>query len=529
MKKNLPVTTTERFVHPSQPIVTKTDLKGRITYVNQAFLDISGYSKEELIREPHNIVRHPDMPPAAFQDLWDTLKQDSPWKGLVKNRAKNGDFYWVEAYASPIKENGQTVGYVSVRNTPNRADVDGAEKLYQAANAGQASIPKTQVHHGLPIAAYLFASVFVSLLTMGLLLLPLQDGWRDAVVGVGALLTVITAVVMHKLITHPIKQAEAAIQKISESNLKENIEITGFREIARMLTSLQTMRINLRATFCDVLQAANRVHDDAEALTKQAAKMDVETEDTISGINQIAASLEELSTSISEISHATQSSATEAEKTKAIVEQGRTHVDASIASVSDVLNVVNATHQQMDGLQQAADQIRTLTTTIREIADQTNLLALNAAIEAARAGEQGRGFAVVADEVRKLAERTSNSTVEITATIQRILEGVQQTITHIDHVVNAVEHSTGLIQGNKENLAKIQEASDLVNDKAKDIASMLAHQSSTSNEITTSMVSINNLSDNHIATSSQINQAALDLEKTSESLNDLLDHFKKSL
>jgi aerotaxis receptor len=119
MKINLPVTTNELMVDPVNPIVTKTDVKGSITYANRAFIEISGFTEAELLGKNHNIVRHPDMPPSAFADLWDTVKTGKPWRGIVKNRAKNGDFYWVEAYVTPITEHGRIVGYMSVRSRPS--------------------------------------------------------------------------------------------------------------------------------------------------------------------------------------------------------------------------------------------------------------------------------------------------------------------------------------------------------------------------------------------------------------------------
>lgn len=143
MKTNLPITQTERFLEPGKPIVTKTDLKGRITYANESFINISGFTAEELVGASHNVVRHPDMPPAAFGDLWDTVKAGEPWRGLVKNRAKNGDFYWVEAFVTPITENGQPVGYMSVRGIPDKAEVQRAEQLYKDVREGRASLPTT--------------------------------------------------------------------------------------------------------------------------------------------------------------------------------------------------------------------------------------------------------------------------------------------------------------------------------------------------------------------------------------------------
>ncbi len=138
MKINLPVTTTERLVGATQSIVSKTDLKGVITYANRDFIEISGYSEVELLGQSHNIIRHPDMPPQAFEDLWRTLKAGRPWVGYVKNRCKNGDFYWVEAHVSPLSENGNLVGYMSVRRRPERATVEEMERTYQRVREGKA-------------------------------------------------------------------------------------------------------------------------------------------------------------------------------------------------------------------------------------------------------------------------------------------------------------------------------------------------------------------------------------------------------
>ena len=127
MRTNLPVTGIEYILQDGQSIVSKTDTKGRITYVNPAFIEVSGFEAEELIGKAHNVVRHPDMPPEAFADLWQTLQAGLPWTGMVKNRRKNGDFYWVVANVVPIKERGSTVGYMSVRTRPEREQVKAAE------------------------------------------------------------------------------------------------------------------------------------------------------------------------------------------------------------------------------------------------------------------------------------------------------------------------------------------------------------------------------------------------------------------
>ena len=169
MRTNLPVTNNEVVVREDQMIVSKTDLKGQITYVNRDFLDISGFTEAELMGAPHNIVRHPDMPPAAFDDLWKTLKSGRPWIGLVKNRCKNGDFYWVEAHAAPLCEGGQVVGYVSMRKKPTRTQVEEAERIYRLIREGKAG--NVRVEQGSVVSGASLAEVFSNMSVKSRLLL----------------------------------------------------------------------------------------------------------------------------------------------------------------------------------------------------------------------------------------------------------------------------------------------------------------------------------------------------------------------
>ena len=139
MKTNEPVTQNEITFSNESILVTKTDLKGFITYCNKEFIDISGFSEDELIGSNHNIVRHPDMPPAAYEDLWETVKAGKPWTGMVKNRAKSGDFYWVKASVTPIVQGGRIVEYMSVRTRPSQSDVEEAESFYRKVRSAETS------------------------------------------------------------------------------------------------------------------------------------------------------------------------------------------------------------------------------------------------------------------------------------------------------------------------------------------------------------------------------------------------------
>jgi methyl-accepting chemotaxis protein len=132
MKRNGPITNQERLIPDGSPLVSKTNLKGVITCANPRFVEICGFSAEELLGKSHNIVRHPDVPPAIFENLWTTIKAGKPWTGVVKNRCKNGDFYWVEANVSPVFRDGQIVEYLSVRTLPSREQIREAEALYRS-------------------------------------------------------------------------------------------------------------------------------------------------------------------------------------------------------------------------------------------------------------------------------------------------------------------------------------------------------------------------------------------------------------
>ena len=140
MRNNQPVTQQEYIIPAGVSLVTETDLQGNIVYANQAFIEVSGYSWEELEGQPHNLIRHPDVPEIVFADLWKTIKRGKTWHQYVKNRRKNGDHYWVEANIAPVEKDGQVVGYKSVRNAIERELIPVAEQAYLDLKAGNALI-----------------------------------------------------------------------------------------------------------------------------------------------------------------------------------------------------------------------------------------------------------------------------------------------------------------------------------------------------------------------------------------------------
>ena len=166
MKQNLPVTSRHTDIPPGITLVSKTDLKGVITYANEAFVNASGYALDELLGHSHNIVRHPDMPCAAFEDMWHTLKSGKPWRGIVKNRCKGGGYYWVDACVVPIQRNDQVIGYMSVRKHATTSAIDAAQARYRDMTAGT-SKPQPRLPDWLGIRTGMRAgSLFVALLML---------------------------------------------------------------------------------------------------------------------------------------------------------------------------------------------------------------------------------------------------------------------------------------------------------------------------------------------------------------------------
>ena len=249
MKKNLPVTSRQTEIPPGVTLVSKTDLKGRITYANEAFVEVSGYALDELLNQSHNIVRHPDMPPAAFADMWRTLQQGKPWRGIVKNRCKDGGYYWVDACVVPVKRHDQVTGYMSVRKHAPPDAIAAAQALYHDMAAGRAK-------PGLRLPAWLGIRSGMRLGTLFVALLMLVGG----VLGIGGLKLADDA--LHQLYHRQLGPV-AAIGKIT----------------ARLGES--------RATMLEIRLARQRTGQD-EALAHQIARLRAHRDEVQALLGQLA-------------------------------------------------------------------------------------------------------------------------------------------------------------------------------------------------------------------------------------------------
>ena len=692
MKKNFPVTQIEKPFPPGLRIVTKTDLKGIITYANDAFVEMSGFSREELIGKNHNIVRHPDMPPQAFKWLWDTLKEGMPWRGIVKNRCKNGDHYWVKALVSPIMEGGKLVGYMSVRNAPSRAEVEGADALYRKLNESGDSIGSKydrfrfrnlslrlkiqlllqpilflilagatygiyqkmkndlifnaqkraeatamqvidsanmlmvtgmisdtanrkllikkiiegqqltslrierteqvvrQFGAGLPEehlddplvkstidesvkagqsiphfsltqsnGKYLFRAITpyieshdfhgTDCLMCHQVAIGSSNGASDLTIdltndfkrlnkmimmliagqiGVQLFIFLALRLAFTKYVEAPLNDVERQFEAVIEGDLSSDIDISGRDEPGRLKCELQIMQSHIQVMLDEMGLAAAIIVERSAELDARVVQVAEQSKMQQGHVQQIASTMEEFSQSVSEVALDATSSASAAIDSQKIIEQNNARMEKSVESTARVVQAVQGSSRTIGELKDAIQQIGEITLVIKDIADQTNLLALNAAIEAARAGEQGRGFAVVADEVRKLAERTTSSTVDITSKVAGIHATTQDVVASMDQAVREVEQGIVLVRETGDSLKEIMSTSRAMSEKAQHIADASKEQSMASEDVARSLERISELVDRNADVAQEAKSASEELSNNAHELQEMVRHFESS-
>lgn len=457
MRENIPVTNNEYILEEGRTIVSTTDLHGNITYANPYFIEVCGFSHEELIGSPQNIVRHPDMPREAFADLWATIRSGKSWAGLVKNRCKNGDFYWVLANMTPVIENGKTVGYMSVRTKPDRQMVKEAEALYKEIRNGnqrKLTIHRGQVatngwltrsrrSFGITLSNKLVLATGIPAIALGVSAYGLWHSGAGlgytTVAGLGAATAFAASYRLHRIIAMPIQEALKASRKMAGGDLTSMTAVTGTDELGELLASLRQTNINLHSIIGDM---RSNIHEISVA-TKEIAhgNMDLSgrTEAQASSLQQTAASMQQMNSTVQESVSNIRSANELATQAAYAARQG-----------GDIAKQMVIT---IDQVSTTSVKIKDIIGIIDGIAFQTNILALNAAVEAARAGEQGRGFAVVAGEVRSLAQRSAVAAKEIKDLLDGSMECVNagaalsyQVGSSMEDIIKAVTSVTSVMK-----------------------------------------------------------------------------------
>ncbi|MDD2948151.1 MAG: methyl-accepting chemotaxis protein [Rugosibacter sp.] len=701
MRNNQPVTHNEYPLPTGIALLTHTDAKGCITKANDAFVAVSGFTREELIGQPHNIVRHPDMPEEAFRDLWATLKSGRPWRGLVKNRRKNGDHYWVLANVTPTPDGG----FMSVRTPPGTEEKRTAEALYatmrnsngislHAGQVGQRGLLTTikRTLERVTLSQRLWAwAGFATLLfytAMGLgwyglksardslntvyadrmipleqldiirgklnadraeILLAMQhnpadpsvalhdhptsrhldtiaanaaeidkqwqaytatyltedekklvaafvakrDAWLARLTATrtalaadnfstqvtteflaasqldfpetvqalealiqyqtqigkaeakaaetryqqidiiffillisGAIVGTLLAISFMRRIKIGLVMASDAAKAIATGDLARSVPSSGEDEIGQLLDQIAFMRNNLHELLAELQSGSSRLNTRAHELSDSARNSSEVATQQSEATSSMAAAIEELSVSIDQVEahsadarRVTQASAENSASSGSVIQD-------TAQEMSRIAEAVTRTAESIRGLESVSGNISSIVNVIREVADQTNLLALNAAIEAARAGEHGRGFAVVADEVRKLAERTASSTNEIATMIAQIQEGSRAAGASMETSVARVNEGVQLASEAGESISLIRESTSEVTAAVDSIGFTLKEQATATREIAGRVEHISHGTEELSASARQTAEAASEIEQVAEEMENLAKRFR---
>ena len=433
MRRNVYVTQREYPLSEGETLLSVTDLKGRIVYANDAFILVSGFEAAELYGKAHSIVRHPDMPAAAFADMWSTIQRGLPWSALVKNRRKNGDHYWVRANASPIRHAGAVVGYLSVRTRPEPREVQQHAALYEQINAGVHSLG---LHRGFPVGRGAVGALQrwwrfrplawrVQAVVAGLWLLGSVGLWSSALQAsavppaqvwpawlIWSLACVAAGQWLRRRLLMPLAALRGQAQAVASGQQTDARFLQRTDEIGAIGSAVRQTGLNLVSLVGDIQGKSDQVRRCALAVQQGSTELSDRTE-------AAAASLEQSAQAMQALASAIERSSAQAGEAAARARHG---VDMAGQSSRMVVQL----DQGMRGVAQTSDQVGQISSLIDGIAFQTNLLALNAAVEAARAGEHGKGFAVVADEVRGLSQRSAHAARQIKALIEASQQQVAQ-------------------------------------------------------------------------------------------------------
>ena len=522
MRMNVPVTDVEHQF-PSDPaarIISVTDLEGNITEVNDTFCEVSGYSREELLGQPHNIVRHPEMPPQVFTAMWNSLKIMKPFMCVLKNRSKDGGYYWVNAFIHPIVQNEKMVGYESIRTKATPAQIQRAEQVYRQMREGKRIKRRFSISDNILMFIFLIAiacefffnNIYVSAGCYALMFLIVwKISQRRASIFrfLDRVFTNHSNVINSAIFTYRGGKEGQAVYNVMYHLKSVDGVITRVKENAAKLNALAQQQLNHQSASLKELDERARF-----------------TTELMDELRQIA---DDITVMIDDVTSSSRQAATSTLKISEMVNTGKSVSARTMDTINDLRDVTSNTREMINDLAARVDDIEKASELIKGIAAQTNLLALNASIEAARAGEAGRGFAVVADEVRSLSLSTESTTVQIQELIQRFKVTARNAVSMAEKGYNNVTEGVAQVEHTNEKLNEIQQSVDNIAALANSMAHSVNDHSSTAAQVAIKVQHILAMNEeNSQSATTNLNQTAIFTSMSSEMSSMMIRFSKKN-
>lgn len=509
----------ETVLHDEQQLVSTTDLKGVITYSNEAFAQVAEYSQQELLGQNHSIVRHQDMPKAAFADMWQNLKQGKAWRGIVKNRTKSGGYYWVDAYVTPIYEDNEVVGYQSVRVKPKREWVDVAAKAYY----GLMKAERSGRTWSLQISDTIRYSVLLSALTA-----PVISNVMHLSGIPSFILSILPLAVVAGLFRQELFDTPRQLNKLQKKyDSVSRLVFSGNKQYSIADFHLKLLSARIRTVLGRMTDSTKPIQDLADNLSATSYQVSEALDQQTQNIRQVREAIQEVELNANEVS----SSAQEAHQIVNVTLKTCSGAKQSISQTYENLENLSLQAEKATGttyqLSEQAQQVSNMMEEIGGIAEQTNLLALNAAIEAARAGEQGRGFAVVADEVRALSGRTSNATTQIKSSIEAMLATIESWQTEIISNQRHTDTCGQVAQQSAEQLSEVEHLMQSMNSLMQTVEDSAHQQRQLSSDVNLHIQSIASTAEQNLAAAQVVKHHSGDLKLQVNQFNMLAKRFEE--
>jgi methyl-accepting chemotaxis protein len=515
----------EYYLPEDSVILSTSDLQGNILTYNQTFLTVSGYEAEEIQGKPHNILRHPDMPKAAFKDLWRTISRGRPWFGVVKNKRKNGDYYWVAANVSPIFEDGKLTSYVSVRYPATEEQKIKAQSDYAKVKAGKSRIKRTPYHR--------YDSVLLISGLLGLIALT-SFTFFDASAQTGNFYLIVVALVLAILRGHhlsgPTAAQQQAIQEVAHGYFRTPVK--GFNQWSN---ALNLLRIRVGQNASDILQESLTESRLLTQTMQQAAKeISGALSDQASTSSEMSASVAEITSTMEELSASSNQIAEHSKVVVTISNQAMSHSAQGADAMQDVLarmeNIRNDNHanlQEIMDLGMKSKEIGKIMTLITNLADQTKLIAFNAALEASSAGEAGKRFSVVANEIRRLADSVTESTDKIESKINEIQDAISRLVITAEKDAGGILAGTTATNHTAERFNAIVSAVNHTSTAAQQISLSTQQQQTASSQVVMALREIVSASTQTASAINHIAHISQQMERLSEKLSKTTEQLKQ--